>query len=35
MIPVDDFGKWLATLSILPDVVYPDEIRLLPRKGIL
>ncbi|MBM9501087.1 SDR family oxidoreductase [Leptospira sp. 201903071] len=35
MIPVDDFGKWLATLSTLPDAVYPDEIRLLPRKGIL
>ncbi|EMP82001.1 oxidoreductase, short chain dehydrogenase/reductase family protein [Leptospira santarosai str. CBC1531] len=35
MIPVDDFGKWLATLSILPDTVYPDEIHLLPRKGIL
>ncbi|WP_061246946.1 SDR family NAD(P)-dependent oxidoreductase [Leptospira noguchii] len=35
MIPVDDFGKWLATLSILSDAVYPDEIKLLPRKGIL
>lgn len=35
MIPVDDFGKWLATLSTLPEAVYPDEIRLLPRKGIL
>ncbi|MDV6236306.1 SDR family oxidoreductase [Leptospira ellisii] len=35
MIPVDDFGRWLATLSTLPDAVYPDEIRLLPRKGIL
>ncbi|MCG6169926.1 SDR family oxidoreductase [Leptospira sp. FAT2] len=35
MIPVDDFGKWLATLATLPDAVYPDEIRLLPRKGIL
>ncbi|XDD52333.1 SDR family oxidoreductase [Leptospira sp. WS92.C1] len=35
MIPVNDFGKWLATLSTLPDAVYPDEIRLLPRKGIL
>lgn len=35
MIPADDLSEFLKILPEISDKIYPDEITLLPRKGLL